>query len=62
MWNLLAKAARYLPAEAAHRVAVAALHYNLGPRPAQCQSEADLTVKLAGLEFANLWLRGSLES
>ena len=53
MWSLLAKLARHLPAEAAHRVAVAALHYNLGPRPAQCQSQADLTVKLAGLEFAN---------
>ena len=53
MWNLLAKAARHLPAEAAHRVAVAALHYNLGPRPAQRQSEADLSVRLAGLRFAN---------
>ncbi len=53
MWDLLAKLAWHLPAEAAHRIAVAALHYNLGPRPAQCQSEADLTVKLAGLEFAN---------
>ena len=53
MWNLLAKLARYLPAEAAHRVAVAALHYNLGPRPAQLQSKADLAVRIAGLEFAN---------
>ena len=42
MWNLLAKLARHLPAEVAHRVAVAALHYNLGPRPAQRQSKADL--------------------
>ena len=53
MWNLLAKVARHLPAEAAHRVAVAALHYNLGPRPAQRQSKIDLRVMLAGLEFAN---------
>jgi len=53
MWNLLAKVARHLPAEAAHRIAVAALHYNLGPRPAQRQSKIDLRVMLAGLEFAN---------
>ena len=53
MWNLLAMVARYLPAEAAHRVAVAALRYNLGPRPTQRQSKADLAVRLAGLEFAN---------
>ena len=51
MWNLLAKLARHLPAEAAHQVAVAALHYNLGPRPVLRQSKADLAVKLAGLEF-----------
>ncbi len=53
MWNLLAKLARHLPAEAAHQIAVAALHYNLGPRPTQRQSKADLTVRIAGLEFAN---------
>ena len=53
MWDLLAKLVRHLPAETAHRVAVAALHYNLGPRPAQRQSKADLAVRLAGLEFAN---------
>ena len=53
MWNLLAKLARHLPAEAAHRIGVAALHYNLGPRPAQRQSKADLTVRIVGLEFAN---------
>ncbi len=53
MWDLLAKAVRHLPAEAAHRVAVAALRYNLGPRPAQRQSKADLGVQIAGLEFAN---------
>ena len=53
MWNLLAKLVRHLPAEAAHRVAVAALHYHLGPRPAHCESKADLAVRLAGLEFAN---------
>jgi dihydroorotate dehydrogenase len=53
MWNLLTKAARHLTAEAAHRVAVAALHYNLSPRPAQRQFKADLVVRLAGLEFAN---------
>ena len=53
MWNLLAKVARHLPAEAAHRFAVAALHYNLGPRPTQRQSKVDLSVRLAGLKFAN---------
>ena len=53
MWSLLAKVARYLPAEAAHRVAVAALHYNLGPPPTQRDSKVDLGVRLAGLEFAN---------
>ena len=53
MWNSLAKLARHLPAEAAHQIAVAALHYNLGPRPAQRQSKADLAVRIAGLEFAN---------
>ena len=53
MWNLLAKLARHLPAEAAHQIAVAALRYNLGPRPTQRQSKADLTVRIAGLEFAN---------
>ena len=53
MWNLLAKLARHLPAEAAHQIAVSALHYDLGPRPAQRQSNSDLTVRIAGLEFAN---------
>ena len=53
MWNLLANAARHLPAEAAHRITVAALHYNLGPRPAQLQSKTDLSVRFSGLEFAN---------
>ncbi len=53
MWNLLTKAARHLPAEAAHRVAVSALHYNLGPRPTERQSKADLSVRVAGLGFAN---------
>ncbi len=53
MWNVLAKLARHLPAEAAHRVAVTALHYDFGPRLAQRQSKADLAVRLAGLEFAN---------
>ena len=31
MWGMLANLARCLPAEAAHRVAVATLHHNLGP-------------------------------
>ena len=53
MWILLAKLARHLPAEAAHRIGVAALHYNLGPRPDHCPSKADLAVRIAGLEFAN---------
>ena len=53
IWSLLTKVARHLPAEAAHRAAVAALHYNLGPRPALRHSKADLAVRLAGLEFAN---------
>ena len=53
MWNLLAKLAQHLPAEIAHQIAVAALHYNLGPRPTPRQSKADLTLRIAGLEFAN---------
>ena len=53
MWNLFAKVVRHLPAEAAHQVAVAALHYNLGPRPAQRQYKVDLSVRLAGLKFVN---------
>ncbi|MFL2845842.1 MAG: quinone-dependent dihydroorotate dehydrogenase [Candidatus Puniceispirillaceae bacterium] len=53
MWDLLANLVRHLPAEAAHRVAVAAMHYHLGPRPDQRQSKADLAVRFAGLEFAN---------
>ena len=53
IWSLLAKLARHLPAETAHQVAVAALHYDLSPRPAQRQFENDLAVRLAGLEFVN---------
>ena len=53
MWRMLAKLAQCLPAEAAHRAAVATLHHNLGPRPAPLASKARLGVTLAGLDFAN---------
>ena len=53
MWGMLANLARFLPAEAAHRVALATLHHNLGPRPAALATKAKLGVTLAGLEFAN---------
>ena len=53
MWGMLANLARCLSAEAAHSVAVATLHHNLGPRPAALSTKANLDVTLAGLEFAN---------
>ena len=34
MWQLLARLARQLPAEAAHQLAVETLRWQLGPRPA----------------------------
>ena len=53
MWGILANLAQFLSAEAAHRVAVATLHHNLGPRPGALSTKANLGVTLAGLEFAN---------
>ena len=53
MWQLLAKVARCMPPEVAHRMAVATLQYNLGPCPAQLESRANLDVTLAGLHFKN---------
>ena len=53
MWGLLAKVAKCLPAEAAHRTAVITLHHNLGPRPAPLTATASLKVLVAGLDFAN---------
>ena len=53
MWGMLANLARYLSAETAHGVAVATLHYNLGPRPEALSTKTNLGVTLAGLEFAN---------
>lgn len=52
MWKMLAQAARYLPAEAAHRAAVTSLRLNLGPSY-ETTTDAKLRVKLAGLDFAN---------
>ena len=53
MWQFLAGLARYLPAEAAHKLAVEALRWKMGPRPAPNNGLADLGVSLAGLEFPN---------
>ena len=53
MWGLLAKVAKCLPAEAAHRAADITLHHNLGPRPAPLTATASLKVSVAGLGFAN---------
>ena len=53
MWQFFGKVARWLPAEAAHRMAVLTLQHNLGPHPAPMKSEANLHVQLAGLEFLN---------
>ena len=49
MWPLLAKTARLLPAEAAHKAAVQALRFGIAPRP----SLPSLPVQLAGLQFDN---------
>ena len=53
MWGLLAKVARCLPAEASHRMAVAMLQHNLGPRPIVPNLHANLRVQIAGMEFDN---------
>ena len=53
MWGMLANLARCLSAEAAHSIAVATLHHNLGPRPGALSTKANLGVTLAGLKFAN---------
>ncbi len=53
MWQVLSKAAQWLPAEAAHRLAVVTLQHNLVPRPPLIKSQANLHVRLAGLEFDN---------
>ena len=49
MWPLLAKTARLLPAEAAHKAAVQALRFGIAPRP----SLPSLPVRVAGLQFDN---------
>ena len=53
MWQLLARLARKLPAEAAHQVAVETLRWQLGPRPAIGAEPVDLTVTLGGVTFSN---------
>ncbi len=53
MWQVLVRAARMLPAEAAHRAAVTSLRFNIGPRYSPPVMPVDLRVRLAGLEFAN---------
>ena len=53
MWGMLANLMRCLSAETAHGVAVATLHYNLGPRPEALSTKTNLGVTLAGLEFTN---------
>jgi dihydroorotate dehydrogenase len=49
IWQLAAAAARLLPPETAHKAAVAALQYSIGPTPDLPQRP----VTLAGLQFAN---------
>ena len=53
IWQGLASLARLLPAEAAHRAAVTALRYNIGPHPAAVADSVDMGVTFAGLSFAN---------
>ena len=53
MWRMLARAARLLPAEAAHRAAVTSLRYGFGPSYMPSALPVDMRVRLAGLEFAN---------
>ena len=53
MWQLLARLARQLPAEAAHQVAVETLRWQLGPRPEIDAEPVDLAVTLGGLTFPN---------
>jgi dihydroorotate dehydrogenase len=53
MWQLLARLARQLPAEAAHQLAVETLRWQLGPRPAIDAGLIDLAVTLGGITFPN---------
>ena len=53
MWQLLARLARQLPAEAAHQLAVETLRWQLGPRPAIDAGPIDLAVTLGGITFPN---------
>ena len=53
MWQLLARLARQLPAEAAHRLAVETLRWELGPRAAVDTGLIDLAVTLGGIKFSN---------
>ena len=53
MWQLLARLARQLPAEAAHKVAVETLRWQLGPRPTIDAEPVNLAVKLGGITFPN---------
>ena len=53
MWQLLARLARQLPAEAAHQLAVETLRWQLGPRPTIEFGRIDPTVILGGVTFPN---------
>ena len=53
MWQLLARLARQLPAEAAHQLAVETLRWQLGPRLAIESGPIDLAVTLGGVTFPN---------
>jgi len=53
MWQLLTSLARLLPAEAAHKMAVQTLRWQMGPRPDLSHLSAGLGVDMAGLHFAN---------
>lgn len=53
MWQFLAGMARHLPAETAHKLAVEALRWQLGPHPDLDNGSTDLCVSLAGLQFPN---------
>ena len=53
MWQLLAKLARQLPAEAAHQLAIETLRWQLGPRSAINAGPIDFGVTLGGITFPN---------
>ncbi len=53
MWQLLARLARQLPAEAAHQLAVETLRWQAGPRPAVNAGPIDFAVTIGGITFPN---------